>query len=139
METVSLVLQLSCKRNSPYLLRKAELELCRTAYVMCAMNATHEDAFNHVQSRRFCASPNTNFKRQIEAYESINQAMVAMAQHANANPGQQDGTNVRRKRDLEEEEDGMQSSIGNRKRRDLADSEDEEGMQDDEMCVCKTR
>jgi hypothetical protein len=105
------------------------------------MNASHEDAFNHVQSRRFCASPNTNFKRQIEAYESINQATVAMAKYAAAsgatgNGGQQqDSSALRRKREDDDAgEEDMHNSIGNRKRRDLpADSDEEDGDEDDEM------
>lgn len=89
------------------------------------MNASHEDAFNHVQSRRFCASPNTNFKRQIEAYESINAAMVAIAQHST--DGQQDTSMLRRKRDEDDHAtDEMGDVLNSRKRRDMVDSDDEE-------------
>ncbi|KAH8917916.1 phosphatases II [Atractiella rhizophila] len=37
-----------------------------TAYVMVTENIPYEEAFDHVQSRRFCASPNPAFHHQIE-------------------------------------------------------------------------
>lgn len=110
---------------------------------MCAMNASHEEAFNHVQSRRFCASPNTNFKRQIEAYESINAAMVAMAQYsgqAGLDDSDQAQAQARRRKRGHEDADhlgeggqyGTQASHG-RKRRDMADSDEEDDVGLDDM------
>lgn len=52
-----------------------------TAYVMTALDLPHDEAFQYVQNRRFCVSPNLNFQRQIEAYESIHKASLAMAQY----------------------------------------------------------
>jgi hypothetical protein len=49
---------------------------------MMTFNVSHEEAFVHVQNRRFCAAPNTNFQRQIEAYEDIHSASLAMAKYA---------------------------------------------------------
>lgn len=49
---------------------------------MMTFNVTHEEAYLHVQARRFCASPNLNFQRQIDAFEDIHEASLAMTQHA---------------------------------------------------------
>lgn len=74
---------------------------------MAVTNMTHDKAFQYVQHRRFCASPNVNFQRQIEAYESIHQAAVAMAEYAKTANGQQrrSGSPNPRKRRGDEEED----------------------------------
>ena len=46
---------------------------------MTSLNLPHDEAFQYVQGRRFCVSPNLNFQRQIEAYESIHKASLTMA------------------------------------------------------------
>ena len=84
--------------------------LDRTAYVMCTQNMSHEEAFQYVQARRFCVSPNQGFQHQIEAYQHIYEAARTTAADPNAN---RRGDNVRRKRtesDDEEAEDGGMSS-----------------------------
>ncbi|EGG09583.1 uncharacterized protein MELLADRAFT_74376 [Melampsora larici-populina 98AG31] len=45
-----------------------------TAYAMSRYKMTSEDAFQFIQSRRFCASPNLGFLRQLDAYDFICQA-----------------------------------------------------------------
>ena len=58
-------------------------------------HVTQEKAFDHVQARRFCISPNQNFQHQLEAYQYIQQAALSIAgdRAAGARPAE-----VRRKR-----------------------------------------
>ncbi|KAG0142075.1 hypothetical protein CROQUDRAFT_663019 [Cronartium quercuum f. sp. fusiforme G11] len=73
-----------------------------TAYAMAKYNMSSDDAFQFVQTRRFCVSPNMAFIHQLDAYEPICQARRAMAQYA-SDPSNR---NSRRKRaDSPEEED----------------------------------
>lgn len=71
---------------------------------MVTLNISNDDAFQYVQNRRFCISPNLNFQRQIEAYESIHQASMSMMAYAQ----QQDGPPV----------NGSSAQSGRRKRAD---------------------
>lgn len=73
-----------------------------TAYVMCALNIPHEDAFNYVQARRFCVSPNPGFHHQIEAYQHIWEAMQQSATDPNLNQRTASG---RRKRGDDDDDD----------------------------------
>ena len=108
---------------------------------MTRMNCTHEEAFQYVQNRRFCVSPNMGFQRQIEAYESIHKAIQAVAQAGplNGGNGSENGGAVRimhrRKRGADEEgvdQDEADEELrernlhAQRKRRDPDDDDDEE-------------
>lgn len=75
---------------------------------MTKFNVSHEEAFLHVQSRRFCINPNLNFQRQMDAYEDIHSASLAMTQYmakiqANGRPNGSASMQAthRRKRDTE--------------------------------------
>lgn len=87
---------------------------------MMTFNVTHEEAFLHVQARRFCASPNANFQRQIEAYEDIHSASLAMTNLANA----QSGNNGIRA-------NGNGHSANRRKREAATDLDDNEEIDED--------
>jgi hypothetical protein len=50
-----------------------------TAYVMVSCNLSNEEAFQYVQARRFCVSPNLSFQHQIEEFEPIYRASLAIA------------------------------------------------------------
>lgn len=90
------------------------------AYLMMTFNVTHEEAFLHVQARRFCASPNVSFQRQIEAYEDIHSASLAMTNYAKTNPHEQ----------AKVAQGEAQST--NRRKRDFAlDMDDEEEIDED--------
>lgn len=102
-----------------------------TAYVMVTFDTTHEEAFSHVQSRRFCVSPNTNFQRQIEAYEDIHKASLAMANYSR----QADAVVVpRRKRDdlLEDGTDGDDDDDEELKERNLHAQRKRRGSEEEE-------
>lgn len=62
---------------------------------MATFHVTQEKAFDHVQARRFCISPNQNFQHQLEAYQYIQQAAMSIATDKNAGSRPAD---VRRKR-----------------------------------------
>lgn len=93
------------------------------AYLMMTFNVTHEEAYLHVQARRFCASPNLNFQRQIDAFEDIHGASLAMTEHAKqlqqANASSDSGFNA------------LTQSATRRKRGTAADG-DEDGDDADE-------
>ena len=91
------------------------------AYLMMTFNVTHEEAFLHVQARRFCASPNVKFQRQIEAYEDIHSASLAMTNYANARPGNNNG----------EDANGDGQSAHRRKRDPVTDLDDNEETDED--------
>jgi serine/threonine/tyrosine-interacting protein len=71
-----------------------------TAYVMCTQSLSTEDAFQYVQARRFCISPNQGFQHQIEAYQHIYEAAKQSAMDPALNLRASEG----RKRDIEEDE-----------------------------------
>lgn len=69
VETGSVVPQQSCEFPRTRHERTNSSWLCagdRTAYVMCKAGLTHMDAFNFVQSRRFCIAPRLEFQHQID-------------------------------------------------------------------------
>jgi hypothetical protein len=72
-----------------------------TAYVMCTQNLSTEDAFQYVQARRFCISPNQGFQHQIEAYQHIYEAAQQCAQDPALNSRASEG----RKRIAEEDDE----------------------------------
>ncbi|KAH9809892.1 protein-tyrosine phosphatase-like protein [Melampsora americana] len=66
----------------------------RTAYAMVKYNMASEDAFQFIQSRRFCAAPNLGFLRQLDAYD-----FICQAQRTCPNPITRDNSqDLRRKR-----------------------------------------
>lgn len=65
-----------------------------TAYAMAKYNMTSEDAFQFIQSRRFCASPNLGFLRQLDEYDFICQAKRSIPESATRSNSQ----DLRRKR-----------------------------------------
>jgi serine/threonine/tyrosine-interacting protein len=85
---------------------------------MVATRMPHEDAFQYVQARRFCVAPNSNFQRQIEAYEDIHRASLSMAHFNQRVDGQQENGERRARRKRTE---SSQQDAG-----DTGDSEDEE-------------
>ena len=58
-------------------------------------------ALHHVQQRRFCIQPNDAFEAQLQEYEPIYQARVAMAQFG---PARVDQVGKREREEEEEEE-----------------------------------
>ncbi|CAH7669464.1 protein-tyrosine phosphatase-like protein [Phakopsora pachyrhizi] len=72
-----------------------------TAYVMASFNISAEAAFQFVQSRRFCVSPNLGFLHQLNAYEPICEAQRTMAFQDDSMFDRQP---TRRKRSASEEE-----------------------------------
>lgn len=75
---------------------------------MCALNIPHEEAFAHVQARRFCISPNQGFQHQIEAYQHIWEAMNQCASDPNLNLRP---TDARRKRNTGMDEDDEEDEL----------------------------
>ena len=69
---------------------------------MTAHNMTHDDAFQYVQARRFCISPNANFQHQIEAYQHIYEATLQIANDPLINA--RSNAQVRRKRSDSDDE-----------------------------------
>lgn len=79
---------------------------------MTSLSVSHDEAFQHVQNRRFCVSPNLGFLRQLEAYEPIYRANLSMlqakAQRQAAGGADENGSgsgSSRRKREDEEDEE----------------------------------
>lgn len=96
------------------------------AYLMMTFNVTHEEAFLHVQARRFCASPNLSFQRQIEAYEDIHTASLAMTDYAKqySGNGRADGSSLsqganRRKRESAADMDAGEDTDDDLRERNL--------------------
>ncbi|KAK4049770.1 hypothetical protein OIO90_005351 [Microbotryomycetes sp. JL221] len=88
------------------------------AYIMCKTGLSHEDAFQFVQSRRFCVSPRVEFQHQIQAYGPIFMARQAMS----ANTNVQSGSNSRRRvRDDDDDGDADQGMEDGTQDRTLAD------------------
>jgi hypothetical protein len=75
---------------------------------MITLSLTPEDAFNHVQSRRFCCSPNPSFFHQIEAYRDIWDAGQISSRDGGLNSR---GSDVRRKREVDDEGDDDEEEI----------------------------
>jgi len=76
-----------------------------TAYVMTAFNLSQEEAFQYVQARRFCISPNLGFQHQLEAYQHIHEASVAISNDLLA--GQRNGARRKRCESDDDEDDEM--------------------------------
>lgn len=109
------------------------------AYLMTTFNVSHEEAFLHVQSRRFCASPNPSFQRQIEAYEDIHTASLEMTKYAHThagdnsmNNGQNAQTAHRRKRDSGTEMDDDEENDEDLRERNLHAQRKRRGSYEDE-------
>ncbi len=71
---------------------------------MSSFNLPQEEAFQYLQARRFCISPNLGFQHQLEAFQHIHEAKLAMERsggtpHENRN---------RRKRGSDEEEEEVE-------------------------------
>jgi serine/threonine/tyrosine-interacting protein len=76
---------------------------------MQAFDVTQEKAFEHVQARRFCIAPNQNFSRQLEAFQHIHEASLAISRDAGA--GQDRVAQRRRRNDDSEDEDEMERCV----------------------------
>lgn len=109
------------------------------AYLMTTFNVSHEEAFLHVQSRRFCASPNLSFQRQIEAYEDIHTASLEMTKYAQTYPGDEAMSTglgpqhaSRRKRDSGTEMDDDEENDEDLRERNLHAQRKRRGSDEDE-------
>ncbi|SCV72319.1 BQ2448_3856 [Microbotryum intermedium] len=80
------------------------LHAISTAYVMVKHGLTHEDAFQFVQSRRFCVAPRVEFQHQIEAYAPIYMASQTMAMEQNQGAIHSAPREKRREREDDDEE-----------------------------------
>ncbi|SGZ08862.1 BQ5605_C030g10821 [Microbotryum silenes-dioicae] len=76
-----------------------------TAYVMVKHGLTHEDAFQFVQSRRFCVAPRLGFQHQIEAYAPIFMASQTMTMAQNQGEIHSAPREKRREREDDDEDD----------------------------------
>lgn len=81
---------------------------------MTTCGMSHDDAFQYVQARRFCISPNQNFQHQIEAYQHIHEARLQVASDPMINARD---ANIRRKRSDSDDEndaavDGQDAEMG---------------------------